>query len=50
MRHSTVGEIDGDWHYRKGQLRDEDKERDLVLSNLGYFIFHIRNQEVMSSV
>ena len=39
-------EIDGDWHYKNGNLRSYDKKRDKEIKDLGYYILHIRNKEV----
>ena len=43
---NTVYEIDGSWHYKKGIIRDEDKQRDTYLMNNGYVVIRIKNNEV----
>jgi len=41
-----VVEVDGDWHYKKGKLRNEDIKRDIFIRNLGYDVIHLKHREV----
>jgi len=50
INEKDIIEIDGAWHYKNGELREYDKERDNFFKNNGYNIQHIKNSEVINYV